>query len=49
MSKRTNSSYYDLGKITPYERTIIMSMIEEEVESENKKIEEIKNNKLNRR
>lgn len=42
ISKRLNTSYYDLGKITPFERTELLKLIKEEVDKEDEAFKKIK-------
>ena len=40
MTKYCNTSYLDVGKISPHERRIILRTIEEELKEKNKAIQE---------
>ena len=40
ISKRINSSYNDIGEITPRERSLLLQFIEEDIKHDNKIIEQ---------
>ena len=48
ISKRTNTSYTDIGDISVLERRLLMNFIAEEIEQEKKFIEEEKTKSKNR-
>lgn len=43
ISKRTNTSYLDTGKMTPRERTTIVKYILEEIKKENESLQSLSN------
>lgn len=45
ISKRTNTSYLDTENITVLERQLLLKFINEEIEAEQKLLEELPNNK----
>ena len=45
ISKRLNTSYLDTGNITVLERNLLLKFISEEIEQEEKMVEEIRNTK----
>lgn len=42
ISKRINTSYNDLGLITPRERSLLLQFIDEDIKHENKVIEDLR-------